>query len=301
MTSSGELSGLFSAILTPFTRDGAEIVEGALRDLVDRTIAAGGDGIVACGGTGEFIALSTEERRRVVEIVIDQAAGRVAVVAQTGGLSTAEAIRHTAHAAAHGADAVMLAPPFYEALSRAQAVEYFGQVAESTTLPVMIYNYPNGTGLRMDAELIGGLATQFENISYVKDSSADPYLLSVLATDLRDTVGTFAGEDVLAGAALILGVRGLVTGAFNFMTPVHAIMRDAARAGDFATVSRLWRETLPLVVTLAGNPYTSAVKTACALLGHDMGPVRAPLPTISPEGRKTLEERIAALDPAYFG
>src|SRR5262245_41149310 len=129
-----ELSGLYSAILTPFTHDGAEVVEGTLRDLVDRTIAAGADGIVACGGTGEFTALSPQERRRVVEIVVDQAADRVPVVAQTGGLSTAEAIRYTAHAAEHGADAVMVTPPFYEALSQAQAVDYFGQVAESTTL-----------------------------------------------------------------------------------------------------------------------------------------------------------------------
>ena len=301
MTSSAQLSGLYSAIVTPFTGDGAQIVEGALRDLVDRTIAAGADGIVACGGTGEFFSLDPQERRRVVEIVVDQAARRVPVVAQTGGLSTAEAIRHTAHATEHGADAVMVAPPFYEALSHAQAVEYFGQVAESTTLPVMVYNYPNGTGLHMDAELIGTLATRFGNIRYIKDSSADPYLLSVLATELRDTVHTFCGEDVLAGAALTLGVPGLVAGSFNFMTPVHATMRDAARAGDFATVSRLWRETLPLVVTLASNPYTSAVKAACGLLGHDMGPVRAPLPAIGPEGRKKLEERIAALDPAYFG
>lgn len=296
-----QLSGLYSAIVTPFTHDGAEIVERALRDLVDRTIAAGADGIIACGGTGEFTALSAQERRRVVEIVVDQTAKRIPVVAQTGGLSTREAIGHTDHAGQIGADAVMVAPPFYDPLSADQAIEYFGAVAESTQLPIMIYNYPGGTGLEMDADLITTLAGRFDNIRYIKDSSTDPFLLSVLATDLRDTIGTFCGEDVLAGAALTLGVDGLVTGSFNFMTPVHARMRDAARAGDTETLSRLWKETLPLVVALAGNPYTSAVKTACEILGHDLGPVRAPLPTISAEGRKLLERRIGELDPAYFG
>lgn len=295
-----KLSGLYSAIVTPFTSDGAAVVESALRALVDRTIAAGADGIVACGGTGEFVSLAPEERRQVVEIVVDQAAGRVPVVAQTGGLSTREAIRHTSHATEKGADAVMVAPPFYEALSAEQAVDYFGEVAQSTTLPVMVYNYPQGTGLSMDAALITTLAKQFENIRYIKDSSNDPFLLGQCATELRGVIGTFCGEDVLAGPALTLGVDGLVTGSFNFMTPVHAVMRDAAYAGDYNTVARLWKETLPLVVTLASSPYTSAVKTACAVLGHDLGPVRAPLPTISVEGRKALEAHIAALDTAYF-
>jgi 4-hydroxy-tetrahydrodipicolinate synthase len=295
-----KLSGLYSAIVTPFTSDGAAVVESALRALVDRTIAAGADGIVACGGTGEFVSLDPAERRQVVETVVDQAAGRVPVVAQTGGLSTREAIRYTAHATEKGADAVMVTPPFLDALSAEQAVEYFGEVAQSTTLPVMVYNYPHGTGLSMDAALITTLAKQFENIRYIKDSSTDPFLLSQCATELRDVIGTFCGEDVLAGPALILGVDGLVTGSFNFMTPVHALMRDAARAGDYNTVARLWKETLPLVVTLASNPYTSAVKTACALLGHDLGPVRAPSPTIGAEGRKALETHIAALDAAYF-
>jgi len=295
------LAGLYSAIVTPFTQDGTQIVEASLRDLVDRTIVAGADGIVACGGTGEFIALSEAERHFVVETVVDQAAGRVPVVAQTGGLSTLEALRHTAHAAEAGADAVMVAPPFYESLGHDQAVDYFGAVASATALDVMVYNYPHGTGLEMDAALIRALADQFDNIRYIKDSSASPFLLSQLATELKDVIGTFCGEDVLAGPALALDVVGLVTGSFNFMTPVHALMRDAARAGDDATLVRLWKETLPLVVTLASNPYTSAVKTACAVLGHDLGPVRAPLPSISAAGAKRLAEQIAALDPTYFG
>jgi 4-hydroxy-tetrahydrodipicolinate synthase len=295
-----DINGAFSAIVTPFTPDGAAVAEAPLRELVDRTIAAGVDGIIPCGGTGEFIALSAEERRQVVSVVVDQAAGRVPVFAQTGGLSTLEALRHTEHAAQVGADGVMVAPPFYEALSRAQAHEYFGEVAASTELPVMLYNYPNGTGLHMDTDLVVELAQAHDNIRYLKDSSGDAFLLSALVTEHADSIGTFCGEDVLVGTALTIGALGLVTGSFNFMMPVHAQMVRAARAGDDATVLRLWRETLPLVVCLASNPYTSAVKTACELLGHDVGPVRAPLPTIAAEGRKALDAHISALDPAYF-
>ncbi|MEU1301677.1 dihydrodipicolinate synthase family protein [Streptomyces shenzhenensis] len=295
------IQGAFPAIVTPFTADGSAVAEKPLRDLVDRVIDGGADGIIACGGTGEFIALAPEERQQVVAVTVDQAASRVPVFAQTGGLSTAEALRHTEHAASAGATGVMVTPPFYEALSRTAAEEYFGAVASSTELPVMLYNYPNGTGLAMDTDLIVGLARAHENIRYVKDSSADALLLSALVTEHADEIGTFCGEDVLVGTALSIGTLGLVTGSFNFMMPVYARMVRAAREGDDATVARLSRETLPLIVCLASNPYTSAVKTACELLGHEVGPVRAPLPSISAEGRKELERRITALDPSYFG
>ncbi|GAA3748390.1 dihydrodipicolinate synthase family protein [Streptomyces tremellae] len=294
------IHGAFSAIVTPFTADGSAVAEKSLRDLVDRTIDGGADGIIACGGTGEFIALAPEERQQVVAVAVDQAAGRVPVFAQTGGLSTAEALRHTEHAASVGAAGVMVTPPFYEALSRSAAEDYFGTVAASTELPVMLYNYPNGTGLAMDADLIVGLANTHDNIRYVKDSSGDAALLSTLVSEHGDEIGTFCGEDVLVSTALTIGTRGLVTGSFNFMMPVYAQMIRAAREGDDATVARLTRETLPLVVCLVSHPYTSAVKTACELLGHEVGPVRAPLPAIGSEGRKELERHIKALDPSYF-
>lgn len=295
-----DIQGAVSAIVTPFTADGSEVAERALRDLVDRTIAAGGDGIVACGGTGEFIALSSEERRRVVEIVCDQAAGRTAVIAQTGGLSTREALEHSRHAEQVGATGLMVAPPFYEPLNEEQAEAYFGAVAEAVELPVMVYNYPHGTGLSLSASFLERLANGYERIRFVKDSSADMVLLADLVTNHRDTIGTFCGEDLLVGPALLLGARGLVTGSVNFMMPVHVRMAAAAAAGDVETAAGLWLELVPLITCLATSPYTSAVKTACALLGHDVGPVRAPLPSLTADRRDELEAHIKRLDPTYF-
>ncbi|MEQ3553459.1 dihydrodipicolinate synthase family protein [Pseudonocardia nematodicida] len=295
-----KIQGAFPAIVTPFTADGAEVAEQPLRDLVDRIVGAGADGIIACGGTGEFSSLSFSERQQVVGIIVAQTAGRVPVFAQTGGLTTAEALRHTEHAASVGADGVMVAPPFYDPLPRAAARDYFSAVAASTDLPVMLYNYPGATGLNMDTEFIVELARAHDNVRYVKDSSADPLLMSALITEHADDIGLFCGEDVLAEAALNIGAIGLVTGVFNVAMPAYAQIITAARAGDAATVARLHRELLPLVVCLASNPYTSAVKTACELIGHDVGPVRSPTPSISAEGRKELERRITALDPAWF-
>lgn len=295
-----EIQGALSAIVTPFTADGGAVDEQPLRDLVDRTIDAGGDGIVACGGTGEFIALSAEERRRVIEIVCDQASGRVAVVAQTGGLSTREAIAHSRHAEQAGADALMVAPPFYEPLNDDQAYRYFGAIAGAVELPIMLYNYPHGTGLSLSAGFIRRMATEFDGIRYVKDSSADLVLLAELVTNHREAVGTFCGEDVLVGPALLAGARGLVTGSVNFMMPVHVRLVQAAAAADSETVVRIWQDTLPLITFLATHPYTSAVKTGCELIGHPVGPVREPLPALTADARAQLESHIKRLDPAYF-
>jgi 4-hydroxy-tetrahydrodipicolinate synthase len=294
------IRGVLSAILTPFTSDGRKVAESPLRALVDRTLDAGADGLVVCGGTGEFFALSPDERRRIVEIVCAEVDGRVPVIAQTGAMATTEAIEHSRHAEQVGASALMLAPPYYEPLGEDQARNYFAAVATSVELPVVLYNYPHGTRFAMTAEFITKIAADFDSIRYVKDSSADVVLLSELVTKHADVVGTFCGEDVLVGPALLLGAHGTITGSVNFMMPVHVQMMRAAAANDVETVVQLWRETLPLVTFLATHPYTDAVKAACRLLGHDLGPVRAPLPTLSRDDLRALEIHIRQLDWTYF-
>jgi 4-hydroxy-tetrahydrodipicolinate synthase len=294
------LQGAIAAIVTPFTPDGSEINEAELRAHVDRQIAAGIDGILACGGTGEFTALSEAERRRVVEISVDQTAGRVPVIANTSGLSSGEAIRHTRHAAEVGADVVMVATPFYDVPDFDATREYYGAVAAATDLPVMLYHFPPGTHLRLSPEQMVALADEFPTIRYVKDSSQEPFILSKLVTEYRDRIGLFIGEEVLIPTALLLGAAGLVSGAFNFATPAYAAMVRAARAGDDAAVVALWREQLPFTMCVASLPYVGAVKAMCEILGHGVGPVRSPGVNLTPAQRRDLEQQVRALKPAYF-
>ena len=142
------LSGVLTALVTPFTDDGA-IDEAVLRQVVDRNIDGGVHGVVACGSTGEFSALSGAERRFVVETVIDQSAGRVPVVAQTGAQSTAEAIELSQHAEKAGASVLMVVAPYYEPLSIEETKLYLRTVADSVSIPVMLYNLPVATGVNM--------------------------------------------------------------------------------------------------------------------------------------------------------
>jgi 4-hydroxy-tetrahydrodipicolinate synthase len=294
------LEGAIAAIVTPFTPDGSAIVEAELRAHIDRIIGAGADGILAAAGTGEFNALTVEERRRVITLTVEQVAGRVPVVAQTGAMTTRAAVEATAFAASAGVDAVMVAPPFAETLSPAKIHEYFAGVAAASPVPVMIYHYPPGTHVTLAAEEIIALAEAFPSIQYVKDSSMDPYLMSRLIADASDTIGLFVGEEVLIPGALILGARGMVSGGFNFLMPAYARMTSMGRSRDYQGVAELWRELLPFTVCLASMPYVAGVKAVCEILGHPVGPVRSPQATITEAQRHALEQQIRALDPGLF-
>lgn len=294
------LQGAIAAIITPYTPDGAEIVESELRAHVDRMIEAGADGVLAAAGTGEFNSLTVEERQAVIRITVEQAAGRVPVVAQTGAMTTQGAIAATRFAADAGVDAVMVAPPFAEALANERIHEYYAGVAAASPVPVMIYHYPPGTHVTMTAEEIVALAEEFPAIQYVKDSSMDPFLMSKLVTESDATVGYFVGEEVLIPGALILGARGLVSGGFNFLMPAYARMVAMARGADYQGVAELWRELSPFTVCLAGMPYVAGVKAVCEILGHPVGPVRAPQNVISAGDRRALEAAVRALPGAYF-
>lgn len=294
------LQGAIAAIVTPFTADGAEIVESELRAHVDRMIDAGADGVLAAAGTGEFNSLTLEERQRLIRLTVEQTAGRVPVVAQTGAMTTQAAIAATVFAADAGVDAVMVAPPFAEALAPTRIQEYYAGVAAASPVPVMIYHYPPGTHVTMSAEQIVALAEEHAAIRYVKDSSMDPFLMSKLVTESDAKIGYFVGEEVLIPGALILGARGLVSGGFNFLMPAYARMIRMARDCDYQGVAELWRELSPFTVCLANMPYVAGVKAVCEILGHSVGPVRAPQNVITAEDRRALEAHIRALPSGHF-
>ena len=169
---SNDLRGVLTALSTPFNQDESIDVE-TLRRIVDRSIDAGVDGVVAAGSTGEVGALSSEERLLLIETVIKQANGRVPVIANTGATSTAEAIRLSQAAEKLGADVLMLITPYYEPLSLEETVTYIKDVAASVKIPVMLYNIPAVTGVNLDPATVRALAEDVENIRYIKDSSAN--------------------------------------------------------------------------------------------------------------------------------
>jgi 4-hydroxy-tetrahydrodipicolinate synthase len=291
------LSGIYSAMLTPFTVDG-EINEQALREFVDQGVADGLAGVVVNGGTGEFATLSHAERRRVLEIAAEQAAGRFAVIAQTGAPSTREAIELSKHAEAHGAAALMLATPYYEPLTFDNVLPYFVDVAKSTSLPIIAYNFAPAMNFEWDVETLNAVIAAAPTVRYLKDSSGKTELTAAFRGS--DTLQVFNGEDTLVGETLLAGSTGAITGAANVAGPGLVKMYHAAQAGDTDTVRHLADTLAPLFDSFAAGPYNGKLKAVQRILGRDLGETRAPYHMPDQQQIAELEAIVAKIDPTLL-
>lgn len=288
------LKGVYSAVATPFTAD-QDLDEAGLRALIDRTVDAGVHGLVPCGSTGEFSALTHIERKRVVEVVIEQAGGRVPVVPQTGATSTREAIQLSRHAEKLGAEAIMVVAPYYEPFSIAEIKRYYAEVAGAVGIPVMAYNLPAATGVNLTPQILGELIEEVPNIKYVKDTSGDFTAAAQLIHEYGDAVSVFVGWDTLFLAALLEGAAGSVIGAANVVPRQLVSVYDAAQAGDLALARDLWKTLFPLLATFISGGYTAGIKGALDLIGQSAGPQRSPGTDIAGDRLAALEQNLKAL------
>jgi 4-hydroxy-tetrahydrodipicolinate synthase len=287
---------VLTALATPFTAYG-EIDEASLRALVDRSIAGGVHGVVACGSTGEFSALSSDERRLVVEIVVDHVAGRVPVIAQTGATSTAEARRLSRHAQSARADVIMAVTPYYEPLSIDETLSYLRAVAGSVDIPVMLYNLPMATGVDLDPDTVGALAREIENIRYIKNTTVDMAQSARLIHNHGDVISTFAGWDSLILSALAEGAAGVVAGTANVVPAELAAVYDAVSAGNLVQAREAWARVYPLIDAIMAQPFIAAVKAALAAVGFPAGRPREPVAGLDPAAAAHIAKLAAGLHP----
>jgi 4-hydroxy-tetrahydrodipicolinate synthase len=263
--------GVLPALITPFTEDGRAIDTGAIAANVERLIAGGVGGLVPGGSTGEFTTLSHAERRELIEATVAAAAGRVPVVAGTGALSTRETVELSVHAEQAGAAAVMIVPPFYDALSWRELLAHYTAVADAIAIPIMYYNLPSASGVTLTAEQLRALP-----IASLKDTGGD----ATAATELIQTDGPtlLNGWDTLTFAALAAGVRAVVWGAASILpepcVELHRLLIDDI---DLPAARELWARLWPLCRFLEAHSYSAAVKAGCGIVGDTTGPVRAPL------------------------
>jgi 4-hydroxy-tetrahydrodipicolinate synthase len=290
------LGGVLVALATPFSPDG-QVDESTLRALVDRTIDGGVHGVVACGSTGEFAALSVDERRLVVETVVDQTAGRVPVVAQTGSTSTALAIELSRHAQSVGASVVMPVAPFYEPLNLAETTHYLRRVASSVEIPVMLYNLPDATGVNLSPDTVASLASDVENIRYVKNTSPDMGQAAQLIHHYGDLVGTFVGWDSLILSALVSGAAGVMAGTANIVPAEIVAVHDAVKAGDLDAARAAWLRIYPLLDFALSTSYVAAVKAALDAAGFPAGATREPVLPLESADAAHITELASAFRP----
>lgn len=290
------LRGVLTALATPFAENGS-LDEALLRGLVDRSIAGGVHGVVACGSTGEFSALSGDERRQVVQIVVDHVAGRVPVIAQTGATSTAEAIRLSRHAQAAGADVIMAVAPYYEPLTLGETLSYLRAVAGSVDIPVMLYNLPVATGVDLDPDTVGALAREVPNIRYIKNTTVDLAQSARLIHHHGDVLSTFVGWDSLLLPALAEGAAGVMAGTANVVPAELVAVYDAVSAGNLGQAREAWARVYPLIDAIMAQPFIAAVKAGLAAVGFPVGSPRAPVAALDPAAAARIAELAAALHP----
>jgi len=272
-----DFHGVLPALITPFTEDGTDVDADALAAIVNRLVGAGAGGLVPGGSTGEFTTLTNEERRRVIEVTVEAAAGRVPVVAGTGALSTRETVALSVHAERAGASAVMVVPPFYDALSWRELLAHYTAVADAISLPIMYYNLPSASGVKLDTDQLRELR-RVARVTSLKDTGGDAVAATELIQAAADGPTLLNGWDTLTFAALAAGVRAVVWGTASILpeqcVALHRLLIDEI---DLPAARELWTRLWPLCHFLESQSYSAAVKTACALVGDTTGPVRAPL------------------------
>ncbi|MFN2378251.1 MAG: 4-hydroxy-tetrahydrodipicolinate synthase [Candidatus Binatia bacterium] len=271
--------GTYTALVTPFRGD--ELDEGAFRALIDEQVEAGVEGIVPCGSTGESATLSHEEHERLIGIAIDEAKGRVKVIAGTGSNNTREACRLTRAAADAGADGALLISPYYNKPTQHGHVEHYKAVAAAAAdLPLILYNIPGRTGMNMAVETVARLA-EVKNIVGIKDASGsvDQWL------GMRRLCGPdfclLAGDDAATLPMMAIGGHGVISVITNLIPARFKAMVDAAAAGDFATARDIQLDVYPLLQSLFLEVNPIPAKAALAMMGKIRNELRLPLTPMS--------------------
>jgi 4-hydroxy-tetrahydrodipicolinate synthase len=274
--------GSFTALVTPFRQDGS-LDEKAFAELVEWQIGEGTQGLVPVGTTGESPTLSHAEHRRVVEICVETAKGRVPVIAGAGSNNTNEAIELSQYAEKVGADAVLVVTPYYNRPNQRGLYAHFAAVARATKLPIVIYNIPPRSIIDMTPETMGRLAHDFVNIVGVKDATAKVDRVS----DQRATCGgdfiQLSGEDASALGFNAHGGVGCISVTANVAPRLCAEFQEASLSGDRDRAIELQDRLMPLHRALFIEPNPTGPKYALSRLGRLENVVRSPMVTIEAE------------------
>lgn len=293
------LNGILVPIVTPFDANN-ELNEAALKALVESFIQAGVGGIVACGTTGEYYALTAHERRRVLEIVAETGRGRTSLIAGVNSMSPAEAIARIREAEELGYEGLMLSPTPYSLPGQNEVVAYFKEVAAATTLPIVMYNFPARIGVQIELESVYELA-QVKNIVGIKESSGNfSRVVAMVNADLPD-FQVVCGCDDQAADFLFWGVRSWISGGANVFPAEQVQMLKAAEREDWATVRSMMKAMLPAIGAMESGNYNQKAKLGCVRHGVDVGQVRLPLLPVEQQERDEFLALITVYDQTQEG
>jgi 4-hydroxy-tetrahydrodipicolinate synthase len=279
--------GSFTALVTPFKNGGLD--EPAFRDLVDWQIAEGTDGLVPVGTTGESPTLSHAEHHKVVEWCVDQAKGRVPVIAGSGSNSTVEAIDLAKHAEKAGANAVLVVTPYYNKPTQEGMYVHFKAVNDAIGIPIIIYNIPPRSVVDMSVETMKRLY-ELKNIAGVKDATANLARVSQQRAAMGPDIIQFSGEDMTALAYNAAGGHGCISVTSNVAPALCAALQGATASGDYTKALTLQDRLIPLHDAIFFEPGVAGAKCGLTLLGRCTEQVRSPLLPVSDKTREAIKK-----------
>ncbi len=281
------LRGSIVALVTPFKGNGID--EAALRRMVDRHIRQGTDALVPVGTTGESCTLSYEEHHRVVEIVVDQARGRVPVVAGTGSNSTEEALSLTKHAKETGADAALMIAPYYNKPTQKGIYQHFKRVADRVDIPIVLYNHQGRTGVTIEPATVQALS-EAGNFIAVKDASGGINYAADVLDRTNGKVAILSGNDSWTLALLALGASGCISVVANIIPKKMARFIHAYLDGDAEKSRKLFYKILPLMKAMELEVNPAPVKTALSMMGTVDAKMRLPMTPMDAKKRAALKK-----------
>ena len=286
------IGGIIPAMATPMFEDG-RINEVELRNQINRQVNAGASGIFCLGTNGEAYILSLEEKIRVMELFVEEAAGRVPVYAGTGCIGTKDTIELSQKAQEIGIDVLSVISPYFAAINQAEIYEHYAALAQSVELPIVLYNMPARTGNNLEYTTVAKLAANFKNIAGVKDSSGnfDNILRYIESTD-KETFSVLSGNDSLILWTLMAGGRGGITAVANILPEIMVSIYKYWSDGDFEKAREAQDSIRPIRDCFKyGNP-NSIVKRAANLIGQPVGPCRKPFGMLSKEADAAIMDTI---------
>ncbi|NPV72224.1 MAG: 4-hydroxy-tetrahydrodipicolinate synthase [Pelotomaculum sp.] len=284
---------LVTAMVTPFNKD-LSVNYNLTRKLARYLVQSGSDGLVVAGTTGESPTLSREEKVELFRVVVDEVGGRATVIAGTGSNSTSESISLTQAAQKVGVDGVMLVVPYYNKPSQEGLYRHFKAVAESTDLPIMLYNVPGRTSVNILPQTVARLA-EIDNIVAIKEAGGNMDQISEMRRLLPDGFNVYSGDDSLTLPVLSLGGKGVVSVVSHLVGGRIQEMINAYTSGNTTLATEIHLELFPLFKGMFITTNPVPVKTALSLMGWEVGATRPPLAEASPAEKESIKNLLESM------
>lgn len=278
---------VLTAMVTPFDAQ-MQVDYGKARKLAKYLVENGSDGIVVAGTTGESPTLTSEERNKLVEVVVNEVGDRAKVIAGTGNNDTYDSVGMTKEAEKAGAHGVMAVVPYYNKPPQEGLYTHFRMIAESTNLPVMLYNIPGRSAINMTADTIARLA-KIDNIVAIKEAAGSMDQVAEIRRKTPADFVIYSGDDSLTLPMMALGAHGIISVVSHIVGPELQQMVKAFIAGDVAKATQIHMELFPIFKTMFITSNPIPVKTCLNLLGHEVGNVRPPLVEATEDEVATLK------------